>query len=227
MKAISTLLFLGLLWSFQSPFAHAQHGTGAHKDDDDEAQEVRLPRLPKDERREWKARLRELEPEEYKLLVEKNEASETNISKKTTELLALQKQLVSTQEELAKAKAAQTVAVAAPVVAMEEVSKESYTAREKEVSKGILFKVQIGSFRNKNLAKYLDKHPNFSGDTDADGKRRYTLGSFTDYWEADNFKKYLREMGVSDAWTVAYRDGKRVALRDVLVGAAGSGVGMN
>jgi len=32
--------------------------------------------------------------------------------------------------------------------------------------------------------------------------------------EADNFKDYLREMGVKDAWVVCYKNGKRVALKD-------------
>jgi hypothetical protein len=80
--------------------------------------------------------------------------------------------------------------------------------------------VQVGAFRNKDLAKYLDNNPNFSGDTDQDGARKYTLGYFKNYWEADNFKKYLREMGVSDAWLVSYKDGKRVPIKDVLEGTA-------
>ena len=45
---------------------------------------------------------------------------------------------------------------------------------------------------------------------------RYTLGIFRDYPEADNFKKYMREMGVSDAWIVSYNDGVRVPLKEVL-----------
>ena len=51
---------------------------------------------------------------------------------------------------------------------------------------------------------------------DADGTKKYTLGFFGDYWEAENFKKYLREMGVKDAWIVAYKNGSRVELKDVL-----------
>jgi hypothetical protein len=39
---------------------------------------------------------------------------------------------------------------------------------------------------------------------------------FTDYWEADTFKKYMREMGVSDAWIISYRDGVRVPIKEVL-----------
>ena len=82
---------------------------------------------------------------------------------------------------------------------------------------GVVFKVQIGAFRNKNLAKYFENDGSFDGEVD-NTLERYTLGVFTDYWEADKFKKYLREMGVKDAWIVSYKDGTRVPLKDVLEG---------
>ncbi|MGI9543756.1 MAG: Ezrin/radixin/moesin family protein, partial [Cyclobacteriaceae bacterium] len=59
---------------------------------------------------------------------------------------------------------------------------------------------------------------NFGGEVDSDGTQRYTLGNFKDYWQADKFKKYLREMGVKDAWIVPYKDGRRVPMKDVLEG---------
>ena len=82
---------------------------------------------------------------------------------------------------------------------------------------GVVFKVQIGAFRNKDLSKYFDNHPNFAGEI-SDGTQKITLGQFSDYWEADTFKKYLREMGVTDAWIVPYKDGQRVPIKDVLEG---------
>jgi hypothetical protein len=85
-------------------------------------------------------------------------------------------------------------------------------------SKGVVYKVQIGSFKNKDLTKYFDNNPNFSGDIDPDGTKKYTLGVFTDYWEADKFKKALREMGVKGAWIVAYKNGQRVNVKDALEG---------
>ena len=82
---------------------------------------------------------------------------------------------------------------------------------------GVVFKVQIGAFRNKDLSKYFDNNENFGGDNE-DGMQKITLGQFREYWEADTFKKYLREMGVKDAWIVPYRDGVRVEIKDVLEG---------
>lgn len=85
---------------------------------------------------------------------------------------------------------------------------------------GVTYKVQIGAFKNKDLTKYFGTSKNFSGEVDADGTKKYTICFFKDYWEADNFKKYIREMGVKDAWVVAYKEGKRIPLKDALEGAA-------
>ena len=92
----------------------------------------------------------------------------------------------------------------------------STTSKKRPAVKGIAFKVQIGAFQNKDLSKYLDKSDSFFGEVGEDGLMRYTLGVFTDYWEADTFKKYMREMGVSDAWIISYRDGVRVPIKEVL-----------
>ena len=66
--------------------------------------------------------------------------------------------------------------------------------------------------------KKFENNKNFSGEVDEDGTKKYTLGEFTDYWEADRFKKYLREMGVKDAWIVAYKDKKRLNMKEFLEG---------
>lgn len=82
---------------------------------------------------------------------------------------------------------------------------------------GVVFKVQIGAFKKKDMSKFFDNNPMFSGQ-DEDGLQKITIGFFKDYWEADTFKKYLREMGVKDAWIVPFKDGKRVPIKDVLEG---------
>jgi hypothetical protein len=106
---------------------------------------------------------------------------------------------------------------------IEELSKEiealkNSSVQKSEKTKGVVFKVQIGTFKNKDLSKYFENNKNFSGEVDEDGTKKYTLGEFTDYWEADRFKKYLREMGVKDAWIVAYKDKKRLNMKEVLEG---------
>lgn len=87
-----------------------------------------------------------------------------------------------------------------------------------QVIPGLVYKVQIGAFRNKDLTKYFENSENFGGEVDADGTKKYSIGQFKEYWEADAFKKYMREMGVKDAWIVPYFNGNRVSMKDAREG---------
>ena len=91
---------------------------------------------------------------------------------------------------------------------------KSYTD---DYSQGVLFRVQIGAYKTKfyDLSKYTD-HRRFHVEEVETGAKKYTIGTFRDYWEADLFKKYLQEMGVGDAWVVAYQNDKRVDITEVL-----------
>ena len=168
--------------------------------------------LTKEESKEWAKKIKTLTPESYKQLVDEKEALSAEKIKLTQENEVLKAQVSDLN---AKLKAAQT--------ALEE-KQQAAAAAEANVpvntmaAKGIVYKVQIGAFKNKDLSKYFENNKNFSGEVDADGTKKYTLGAFPTYWEADNFKKYLREMGVNDAWVVAYKDAKRIELKDALEG---------
>lgn len=86
-----------------------------------------------------------------------------------------------------------------------------------DYSQGILFRVQIGAYKTKffDLSKYAD-HRRFHVEEVETGAKKYTIGTFRDYWEADLFKKYLQEMGVGDAWVVAYQNDERLDISKVL-----------
>lgn len=174
----------------------------------------------KAEQKEWAKKMKSLKPMDYKKLVEEHEELTTKVSESESAQTALRSELDTKNAEIEHLKMelenAQK-ANAAPQASSE--SSANGLNKPKGPAKGVVYKVQIGTFRNKDLSKYFDNNPNFSGDVDADGTKKYTLGNFTDYWEADRFKKYLREMGVKDAWIVAYKDGRRVDIKDVLEGA--------
>ena len=173
--------------------------------------------LSKQEAKEWKKKAKALKknPEELKNLYDENAALKGEISgykrqisslegqvkEKDNQIASMTQKLRSMEQDVA---AAQQTAVARPAGPAVDDS-------------GVVFKVQIGAFRDRDMSKYFDNTENFSGETD-EGVQKITLGRFRDYWEADTFKKYLREMGVSDAWIVPYKDGKRVAMKDVLEG---------
>ena len=195
-------------------------------------------------KKEWAKKVKTMDPLEIKNLMEQNDDLVAQKSVLTSKVSNLESKLKIKEElnrslttELDSLKSSQnnstaavvstpTVATTTPTVTPPKANIAPVTTGGKQYKadklnyNGVVFKVQVGAFKNKDLSKYLDNNKNFSGDTDADGQKKYTLGLFTDYWEADNFKKLLREMGVSDAWVVAYKAGQRVSIKDVVEGAA-------
>ncbi len=171
----------------------------------------------KAQEKEWKKKLKDLDPLQYKALLEERDGLKTELTDLNSKVVSLEADLnaknADNEKLLAQLKSAEQKLV--------EEQKSNVTKGGGRVSaNGVVFKVQIGAFRNKDLTKYFENNPNFSGDVDADGTKKYSLGYFGDYWEADTFKKYLREMGVKDAWLVAYKNGQRVEMKDVLEGIA-------
>jgi len=129
----------------------------------------------------------------------------SQLDKKDSEVKQLKDQVRRLQEDLQQAKAEASTA-------QENVPMAS---SDSEYNQGLVFRVQIGAYQNQDLSSY-DTSENFTAEDGDDGKQKYTLGNFRDYWEADKFKKYLRAMGVKDAWIIPYRDGSRVPIKDVL-----------
>jgi len=174
--------------------------------------------LTKDEKKQLKKDLKSLSPEEYSVLVNK-------VSNCETDIIVLQTENETVEEENSN--------LEAKILRLEILldqkdstssgqakSESNYSANYEQVTpKGVIYKVQIGAFKKMDLSKYFDNHLNFSGEIEEGGIIKYTLGQFTVYWEADQFKKYLRKMGVKGAWVVAYKNGHRVDIRDALEGA--------
>lgn len=79
---------------------------------------------------------------------------------------------------------------------------------------GLVYKVQV-SIDEAALYEKVDKttgetQPVFTGEVDADGTKKYTLGYFRDKTEAETFKSYLKLLRIKNAIVVPYRDGKKV-----------------
>lgn len=178
--------------------------------------------LSKKEKKEWKKKAKEFKknPAALKTLTEDKQVADNTVSTQKTEITGMQStisdknakiadledQLARMRSELTAVKTELAQLKAAPVV------------NPMDFSKGVVFKVQVGAFKNKDLAKYFDNNPNFGGEAKDGGPQQITIGIFRDYWEADTFKKYMRDMGVKDAWIVPYKDGQRVEIKDVLEG---------
>jgi len=178
----------------------------------------KLTKEEKAEEKEWAKKMKNLKPLDYKRLIEEKESLSQQAQEASSNLNQCTSSQAAKDEEIMKLRAqVDSFRTAVPVATVggKGVKKGSTASTAKP---GIIYKVQIGAFRNKDLTKYFNNNKNFSGDVDSDGAKKYTLGEFVEYWEADNFKKYLREMGVKDAWIVAYKDGNRVPIKDALEG---------
>ena len=184
--------------------------------------------MSKEEVKEWKTKLKTLTPEAYKELSDQNKEYYDQLKEKEQTVTGLQSENASLQAQLDKCntslEAKEGIEVAdKPAEVVEQIKSENNYTKTYEApaanTKGLLYKVQIGAFKNFDLREYFNNTENFSGEIDADGTMRYTLGVFKEYWEADKFKQFLRKMGVKGAWVVAFKDGVRVELKDALEGA--------
>lgn len=77
---------------------------------------------------------------------------------------------------------------------------------------GIVYKVQVGAFRNPIPQDHFNRFAPLAGERLDNGITRYTAGIFVEFTTADDAKRSIRELGYSDAFVVAYRDGKRIDL---------------
>lgn len=178
--------------------------------------------LSKEEKKEWKRMAKQMvkDPAQLKTLMENEQQLQQEVTTIKEENDALQSQLEAKNEKIDELQENLTQLrsdLSAARAELTEVQESGLAGTADTAMPGVVFKVQIGAFRNKDLSKYFDNNPNFAGEI-RDETQKITLGNFRDYWEADTFKKYLREMGVKDAWIVPYKDGERVPIKDVLEG---------
>ncbi len=180
--------------------------------------------LTKKENKEWKKRKKKMSVEDFKLLYDQGVTQKAKIASIEGEIQNLERQVSSKDDQVSDLQKQVTRMQAAYQAAQREIENlkdASITPvynpeliNGEDFSVGVVFKVQVGAFRKIDLAKYAQTATDFT----EEGKelRKYIIGNFRNYEDANILKRYLREMGVEDAWIVPYRDGKRVPLKEVL-----------
>ncbi len=176
--------------------------------------------LSKQEKKEWKKKAKTYakNPANLKEFTEAKETAETDNSALKTQVSTLNKQVSDKNTRIAELEDQLSRMRGELTSAKAELAQLKESPAPMDFSRGVIFKVQIGAFKNKDLSKYFNNNPNFGGEAVEKGEQKFTIGIFRDYWDADKFKKYMREMGVKDAWIVPYKDGVRVEIKDVLEG---------
>jgi uncharacterized coiled-coil protein SlyX len=176
--------------------------------------------LSKQEKKEWKKKAKQYskQPADLKQFTEDKQSADNQVAALNKRITDLQRALGEKDARIAELEdqLAQTRGQLSAARSELTRMKENPVVNPMDFSRGVVFRVQVGAFKNKNLAKYFDNNPNFGGEARDGEPQRITIGIFRDYWEADQFKKYMRDMGVKDAWIVPYRDGQRTEIKDVL-----------
>ncbi len=164
-------------------------------------------------RKEWKKKMKNIDPLAFRDMSQEMNSLKGQTNGLKAEIANLEKFKQEADGKLA-AKDAQVATLEAQLAeAKAENDKLKNESRGDDFTKGVVYKVQIGAFRNPNLAKYQEAGSFWT--TDEDGVKKYTIANFRDYNEADSFKKYIREMGVKDAWIVAYENNNRKDITQV------------
>ncbi len=180
--------------------------------------------LTKKEAKEWKKRKKKMSVEDFKVLYDQNVIQKARIASSAGEIQNLERQVSSKDDQVSDLQKQVTRMQAAYQAGQREIENlkdQSITPVYKpelingeDFSVGVVFKVQVGAFRKIDLAKYAETAKDFN--QEGNELRKYIIGNFRNYDAANVLKRYLREMGVSDAWIVPYRDGKRVPLKEVI-----------
>lgn len=85
-----------------------------------------------------------------------------------------------------------------------------------KLPEGLIFKVQIGAFRNPIPQDLFKGMSPITGETTPQGFTRYTAGLFTTFATADKVKQEIRDLGYKDAFVVAFLNGKRIPMIEAM-----------
>lgn len=169
--------------------------------------------LSREEKRAWRKELRKLSPEGMKQLMDEKKNLSTMLNILSMENTQLKTQAFENNQEIA--------------YLVSEVDELNNTLKSREIQlglisetgerwdSGVVFKVQIGALKPRDFAYKNGR--NYTLEVEEGGEyRQYVVGNFRVYKEADALKKHMRKIGMTKAWIVPYKNGKRVPLKDVL-----------
>ncbi|RMG75932.1 MAG: hypothetical protein D6707_12815, partial [Bacteroidetes bacterium] len=81
-----------------------------------------------------------------------------------------------------------------------------------KLPEGLVFKVQVGAFRNPISPEIFKGFAPITGEKTESGLTRYTAGYFKSLNSANEAKNEIRALGYSDAFVVAYYNGERIPI---------------
>lgn len=132
-----------------------------------------------------------------------------------------QQESVRKAEAVEKKPAATKPAVKSKRTAYQQSTGSSVVSIEPlEAKTGVYFRVQVAAVKNPYFARTYFADYDLLRDVKvekSDRWNKYTVGTYSSYQEAEDMKKrIMRETPVKSAFVVAYRDGRRVPVNDVM-----------
>jgi hypothetical protein len=168
---------------------------------------VQAQELTKEEYKEWKSKQKDMEPLEFKKLFEEYNRLQSEKATFNRQSKALKDKITPQQQEIASL-TDEVYKLEERYKELEEKCDNNVTQLGQDYTKGVVYKVQVGAFKEKDLSQFSGALGNF-GVEEVEGVKKYTIAYFRDYKEAHVFKEYIRAMGVKDAWVVVYQDNER------------------
>lgn len=102
------------------------------------------------------------------------------------------------------------------VVSVNAYNNEKPIPIDAKMQDGLVFRVQIGAFKTQLANDAFKGLSPLNGETAGNGYIRYTAGNFTKFENAGAVKNDLRNLGYSDAFVVAFFNGKRITVAEAI-----------
>lgn len=138
------------------------------------------------------------------ILASENQMLETKVQQLEQSNMALNNQLSTAQDAISQ--------MSEPTATMDSRGNEEV---EGPVM-GTTFRVQIGAYQKNYIPENLDSSDGSMTLEQADGMQKVMVGQFRDYQAAKELMAHMKKIGLRDAWVVAYVDGSRVNLNEVV-----------
>ncbi len=197
MKQFKILSLVLLAFALAAPLPQALAQTKAEK------------KKQKEEEKKWKKRMKDMEPLKFKQMHEEYDELKEVSAGYPRQLEAIKSQLKEFDGQMGT-KSNTISSLEGKIADLQADCTDGaldVTASSSDFTAGVVYKVQVGAYRLRDLSKYAGVG-NFGVEED-NGVKKYTVGHFREYDEATSFKNYVREMGAKDAWIVVYKDNQR------------------
>ncbi|MCT4588679.1 MAG: hypothetical protein N4A71_12690 [Carboxylicivirga sp.] len=102
---------------------------------------------------------------------------------------------------------------------IDSLKKITYNTHKSAIPKddydGVLFAIQIGAYKDRDLSEYKENMLGLKQDT-YDSINQFTLGEFIEYEEALDFLAIVQDMGFEQAHIMSFKNGYRIRLENAL-----------